>query len=153
MSSLSPQAPATAFIRSSSFFKSSWRAANRSLTETWTGTTVFELIREYPGPGQHYVCGELFRKIKTERPPQIHPHEWPRLSRKGKKEAQETWTKVLEPMITPARTAHFKDYNPTFGVSHVNTNDKEEVGVMRSRADTVGKLCCDMDINSTKIYS
>ena len=29
-------------------------------------------------------------------------------------------------MITPARTAHFKDYNPTFGVSYVTTNDKED---------------------------
>ena len=66
-------------------------ARDKELTDSWTGMTVFELLRPEPPAHHKWVEGRLTRIKKGARPDNVWPEVWRTLSHKGQLQAIKEW--------------------------------------------------------------
>ena len=90
--------------------------ADRSLSEPWTGRTIFNILRQPLPEGWAWVRGRPTRLQKTNRPPSIWPEFWKMLSSKQKEQAAREWA-LEKPKLEAAQAAR--------GFKHVPENDKK----------------------------
>ena len=55
--------------------------SQRSLSDEWTGRTVFEILKPEPPEGYTWSSGRLTKKQQTERPENIWPELWHNMSK------------------------------------------------------------------------
>ena len=75
---------------------------SRELSDSWTGRTIFDLVKEEAPPGYRRVQGQLVRVQQTTRPDHVLPCVWSTLSPKQKKTAQAEG-EILQAQIKEAR--------------------------------------------------
>ena len=67
----------------------------KELSTSWTGRTVFTLLRPAPPDGYKWVEGRLTRLQTTTRPDSVWPEVWKSMSRKQQKTEIKNWKKNL----------------------------------------------------------
>ena len=68
-----------------------WVTAEKELPDSWTGKTIFELLRPLPPVGYSYIEGRLTKTQETTRPRNIWPEMWRSMSKKMKQQAISAW--------------------------------------------------------------
>ena len=70
-----------------------WKVdGGKELSDAWTGSTIFVLLKERP-PEAYTLSGRrLTRKQKTSRPDDVWPGMWTHMSDAAKKKAKQRWT-------------------------------------------------------------
>ena len=67
-------------------------AGTRSLSDPWTGRTIFTLRKPPPPKGYSYVDGEAIQdKANSTRPAHVHPKVWIQMNAGDRKRAREFW--------------------------------------------------------------
>ena len=77
------------------------------LSGPWCGTTSFQLVQRcHPRPGFYYLSGreQPIRIIKTERPEEVMPELWTRLTKPMMQQCIDQW-KINKPKRDAARVA------------------------------------------------
>ena len=75
---------------------------SKELSDTWTGSTTFLIMRPPPPPGTECCDGRITKKQKTTRPKNVWVETWKTLSKEAKTQAIEDW-KIEGPLRQKAR--------------------------------------------------
>ena len=94
---------------------------NRSLSDYWTGQTMFILLRPPPPAGREWVLGRLVKKQKSLRPPAVWPEIWCTLSPKQKDAARAEWVKE-KPKLEEDQAAR--------GFKYIHAEDEEYIKII-----------------------
>ena len=87
-----------------SFIQDVWvEEGDRELSDSWVGTTSFDLIQLQPPRGYHWAQGRLTKNDKrSKRPKPIYPEAWKGMSEADRKEAIE-FHNIFQPKVDAAR--------------------------------------------------
>ena len=80
---------------------------NRSLSDSWTGFTMFALLMEKPTPGFMWSCGRLTRIQATTTPDHVWPEIWIKIGKSAQKKEKEEWAKGNPSSITLEKWEEF----------------------------------------------
>ena len=97
---------------------------NKSLSDSWTGSTRFTLLNETPPKGYMWSGERLTKMQTTSRPDHISPHAWTRIGKPAQRREEQEWA-IEKPKLEDAR--HLR------GICSIDPSDADYKDIINAR--------------------